>query len=87
MHQLRQHQRLLLSLTSSGASAERLITTDRKWPTAKAMKLTVSIEQKLQRQTPMDVAPPFYESARLDSVNEFVNIDRHAVRRSDRGPV
>jgi hypothetical protein len=27
------------------------------------------------------------ESARLDGVNEFENIDRHAVRRSDRSPV
>lgn len=33
-----------LSIAAS-ALAECLITTDRKWPTAKAMKLTVSIEQ------------------------------------------
>lgn len=27
------------------SSADRLITTDRTWPTAKVLKLTVSIEQ------------------------------------------
>ncbi len=31
--------------TAEHSSADHLITTDRKWPTAKAMKLTVSIEQ------------------------------------------
>jgi predicted nucleic acid-binding protein len=31
--------------TAERSNADRLITTDRKWPTAKAMKLTVSIEQ------------------------------------------
>ena len=35
----------LVIATAEHSSAERLITTDRKWPTAKAMKLTVSIEQ------------------------------------------
>ena len=39
-----------------------------------------------QRQTPT-VGSSVDESARLDAVNEFENIDRHAVRRSDRGPV
>ena len=31
--------------TATTSGADRLITTDRKWPTAKAMKLTVVIEQ------------------------------------------
>ena len=31
--------------TAASSGAERLITTDRKWPTAKKMKLTVDIEQ------------------------------------------
>jgi len=35
----------LVIATAEHYSADRLITTDRKWPTAKAMKLTVSIEQ------------------------------------------
>jgi len=35
----------LVLATAEHSSADRLITTDRKWPTAKAMKLTVSIEQ------------------------------------------
>jgi len=35
----------LVIATAEHSSADRLITTDRKWPTAKAMKLTVSIEQ------------------------------------------
>jgi len=35
----------LVIATAERSSADRLITTDRKWPTAKAMKLTVSIEQ------------------------------------------
>ena len=35
----------LVIATAEHSSADRLITTDRKWPTVKAMKLTVSIEQ------------------------------------------
>lgn len=35
----------LIIATAEDSSADHLITTDRKWPTAKAMKLTVSIEQ------------------------------------------
>jgi predicted nucleic acid-binding protein len=35
----------LVIATAEHFSADRLITTDRKWPTAKVMKLTVSIEQ------------------------------------------
>lgn len=35
----------LVIATAEHSSADRVITTDRKWPTAKAMKLTVSIEQ------------------------------------------
>lgn len=35
----------LVIATAERSSADRLITTDRKWPAAKAMKLTVSIEQ------------------------------------------
>ena len=35
----------LVIATAEHSSADHLITTDRKWPTAKAMKLTVSIEQ------------------------------------------
>lgn len=35
----------LVIATAEHSRADRLITTDRKWPTAKAMKLTVSIEQ------------------------------------------
>ena len=35
----------LVIATAELSSADRLITTDRKWPTAKVMKLTVSIEQ------------------------------------------
>jgi predicted nucleic acid-binding protein len=35
----------LVIATAEHASADRLITTDRKWPTAKAMKLHVSIQQ------------------------------------------
>jgi predicted nucleic acid-binding protein len=35
----------LVIATAERSSADRLITTDRKWPTAKVMKLTVSIEQ------------------------------------------
>jgi predicted nucleic acid-binding protein len=35
----------LVIATAEHSSADRLITTDRKWPTAKVMKLTVSIEQ------------------------------------------
>lgn len=35
----------LVIATAERSSADRLITTDRKWPTARAMKLTVSIEQ------------------------------------------
>ncbi len=35
----------LVIATAEHFSAERLITTDRQWPTAKVMKLTVSIEQ------------------------------------------
>ena len=31
--------------TAVTSGADQLITTDRKWPTAKAMKLTVSIER------------------------------------------
>jgi predicted nucleic acid-binding protein len=31
--------------TAEHSNADRLVTTDRKWPTARAMKLTVSIEQ------------------------------------------
>lgn len=31
--------------TADIAGADRLITTDRKWPSAKAMKLTIAIEQ------------------------------------------
>jgi hypothetical protein len=39
-----------------------------------------------ERQT-LTVGSSVDESARLDGVNEFENTDRHAVRRSDRGPV
>lgn len=35
----------LVIATAEHSNADRLITTDREWPTAKAMKLTVSIEQ------------------------------------------
>ena len=35
----------LVIATAEHSSADRLITTDRKWPPAKAMKLTVSVEQ------------------------------------------
>jgi predicted nucleic acid-binding protein len=35
----------LVIATAEHSSADLLITTDRTWPTAKAMKLTVSIEQ------------------------------------------
>jgi predicted nucleic acid-binding protein len=35
----------LVIATAEHSSADLLITTDRAWPTAKAMKLTVSIEQ------------------------------------------
>lgn len=35
----------LVIATAEHSRADQLITTDRKWPTAKAMKLTVSIEQ------------------------------------------
>ena len=35
----------LVIATADHSSADRLITTDRKWPTAKAMKLKMSIEQ------------------------------------------
>jgi predicted nucleic acid-binding protein len=35
----------LVIATAEHSRADHLITTDRKWPTAKAMKLTVSIEQ------------------------------------------
>ena len=34
----------LIIATAEHSSAHRLITTDRQWPTAKGMKLTVSIE-------------------------------------------
>ena len=35
----------LVIATADSTAADRLITTDRKWPNAKAMKLTMSIEQ------------------------------------------
>ena len=35
----------LVIATATTSGADQLITTDRKWPTAKAMKLTVVIEQ------------------------------------------
>ena len=35
----------LVIATAEHSSADRLLTTDRQWPTAKAMKLTVSIQQ------------------------------------------
>jgi len=35
----------LVLATAEQSRADRLITTDRKWPTAKAMKLAVSIQQ------------------------------------------
>ncbi len=35
----------LVIATAESSSADRLVTTDRKWPTAKAMRLSVSIEQ------------------------------------------
>jgi predicted nucleic acid-binding protein len=35
----------LVVATAERSSADRLITTDRTWPTARVMKLTVSIEQ------------------------------------------
>ncbi len=35
----------LVIATAEHSGANRLITTDRKWPSAKAMKLTVSIEK------------------------------------------
>ncbi len=35
----------LVIATAGRSGADRLITTDRKWPTATAMKLAVSIEQ------------------------------------------
>jgi predicted nucleic acid-binding protein len=35
----------LVIATAEQASADRLITTDREWPTAKVMKLAMSIEQ------------------------------------------
>ena len=36
----------LVIATADTTGADRLITTDRKWPTAKAMKLAVSIEHR-----------------------------------------
>ena len=35
----------LVIATAEYSNADRLITTDHRWPTAKAMKLSVSIEQ------------------------------------------
>lgn len=35
----------LVLATAATSGADQLITTDRKWPTAKAMKLTVAIKQ------------------------------------------
>ncbi len=35
----------LVLATAEQSAADRLITTDRKWPTAKALKMTVSIQQ------------------------------------------
>ena len=35
----------LVIATATTSSADQLITTDRKWPAAKAMKLTIVIEQ------------------------------------------
>jgi predicted nucleic acid-binding protein len=35
----------LVIATADTAGADRLVTTDRKWPTAKSMKLTVAIQQ------------------------------------------
>jgi predicted nucleic acid-binding protein len=35
----------LVIATAEHSNADRLITTDHKWPTAKVMKLTVSIER------------------------------------------
>lgn len=35
----------LVLATAAQSAADRLITTDRKWPTARALKLTVSIQQ------------------------------------------
>jgi predicted nucleic acid-binding protein len=35
----------LVLATAATSGADQLITTDRKWPTAKAMKLTVVVEQ------------------------------------------
>lgn len=35
----------LVIATATTSGADQLVTTDRKWPTAKAMKLTVVIEQ------------------------------------------
>jgi predicted nucleic acid-binding protein len=35
----------LVIATAEHSGADHLITTDGKWPTAKVMKLTVSIEQ------------------------------------------
>ena len=35
----------LVVATAEESDADRLITTDRRWPTAKAMKLTLSIQQ------------------------------------------
>jgi len=35
----------LVIATAAAAGADRLVTTDRKWPSAKAMKLSIAIEQ------------------------------------------
>jgi len=35
----------LVIATAASSNADVLVTTDRKWPTAKQMKLTISIEQ------------------------------------------
>jgi predicted nucleic acid-binding protein len=35
----------LVVATAAVSGADRLITTDRKWPTAKAMKLTLAVEK------------------------------------------
>lgn len=43
-HTLRLPDALIIA-TADTTGADRLLTTDRKWATAKAMKLTITIEQ------------------------------------------
>jgi predicted nucleic acid-binding protein len=44
-HRLLRLPDALVVATAAVSGADRLITTDRKWPTAKAMKLTLAVEK------------------------------------------